>query len=281
MWRINAPSISVQTVLDACVVNVADATRKAAFEALRDPLSQAATAFWAALETTTLHELQAVAMVGEMDTADMIWLYDQKMVPAKSPGRPFYDALKMAAPNGKCPLCGRGNVYSLDHHLPKTRFANLTITPTNLIPSCQDCNKTKTQTVPTLASEETIHPYIDDIDGRIWLRARVVEVSPAALFFYADPSTAWSLTLQRRVKSHFRVFKLRKAYASEAANLIGNIRGHLVRHVSRQGPAGIRAYLADQAESCREVHLNSWEAASYSALSESDWFCNVEYSLLG
>jgi hypothetical protein len=281
MWRISAPAISVQTVLDACIVNVADAVKKAAFEAVGGDLTLAAEEFWAALETTTLHELPAVATVGEMSIADMIWLYEQKMVPAKSPGRPLYDALKMAAPNGKCPLCGRGNVYSLDHHLPKTRFADLTITPTNLIPSCQDCNKTKTQTVPTLAAEETIHPYADDIDGVIWLRARVVEVAPAALFFYADPYLDWPLTLQRRVKCHFRIFKLRKAYASEAANLIGNIRGHLVRNVSKQGAAGIRAYLADQAESCREVRLNSWEAASYSALSESDWFCDGGYALLG
>ncbi|MDE1161182.1 MAG: HNH endonuclease [Acidobacteriaceae bacterium] len=281
MWRISAPVIPVQSVLDACVVNVADAGRKAAFEALGTPLSDAAEAFWTALQSTTLHELPEVDTVGGMTTADMIWLYEQKLVPAKAPGRAIYDTLKMAAPNGKCPLCGRGTVYSLDHHLPKTRYADLTITPTNLIPSCQDCNKTKTQSIPLLAAEETIHPYIDDIDVDIWLRARVVEVTPAALFFYADPPPSWPLTLQRRVKHHFRVFKLRKAYASEAGYLIGNIRGHLIRNVSKQGATGIRAYLADQAESCRDVRRNSWEAAAYSALSESDWFCNGGYSLLG
>jgi len=281
MWKIDAPTITVQTVLTSCVTNIADGIKKAGYEAISDDLSAAEGIFLAALQTTTLHEMSTVATVGEMSNTDMIWLYEQKMVPEKSPGRPFYDALKMAAPHGKCPLCGRGNVYSLDHHLPKTKFADLTITPANLLPSCQDCNKTKTQTTPTLSAEETIHPYTDDIDGAIWLRARVVEVAPAALFFYADPPSTWPITLRWRVKNHFRVFKLRKAYASEGANLIANARGNLIRNVSKQGPAGIRAYLADQAESCRDVRLNSWEAASYSALSESDWFCNGGYSLLG
>ena len=237
--------------------------------------------FRAAVVTASLHELVPVAGIGPVDTDDMIWLYEQKLVPAKAPGRRFYDRLKMAAPNGKCPLCGRGNVYSLDHHLPKTRFADLAITPVNLLPSCQDCNKTKTEAVPDLAAEETIHPYFDDVEDAVWLRARVIEVSPAALFFYADPPDAWSTTLQRRVKHHFRVFRLRKAYASEGAQLIGNIRGHLVRSVSKQGSVGIRAYLRDQAESCREVRTNSWEAAAYTALSENDWFCNGGYAQLG
>ncbi len=233
------------------------------------------------MPTATLHELDQVEHIGPVDTADMIWLYEQKLVSAKAPGRRFYDRLKMASPNGKCPLCGRGNVYSLDHHLPKTRFADLAITPANLLPSCQDCNKTKTQAVPGLAAEETLHPYFDDVESAVWLMARVIEVSPAALFFYPAPPNVWSTTLQRRVKHHFRVFKLRKAYASDGAQLIGNIRGHLVRSVSKQGPAGIQSYLRDQAESFREVRTNSWEAAAYTALSENDWFCNGGYAQLG
>jgi len=219
--------------------------------------------------------------VGTMGKADMIWLYDQKMAAARSPGRAFYDTIKMAAPSGKCPLCGRGAVYSLDHHLPKTKFAKLTITPINLVPSCQDCNKTKTQAVPGLATEETLHPYVDNIDGHVWLRARVIEVAPAALFYFAEPPVAWSQMLQGRVRNHFRIFKLRKAYASEGATLIGNIRGFLERSVAKQGAQGIRDYLVDMAASCRDVRQNSWEAASYTAMAESDWFCDGGYALRG
>jgi hypothetical protein len=114
------PQSSVASVLAACVSTIADPDRKAGFAATGVDLTLAADEFWAALEGTSLHQLEETDEVGDMDLADMIWLYEQKMAAAKSPGRTFYDATKMAAPNGKCPLCGRGAVYSLDHHLPKT-----------------------------------------------------------------------------------------------------------------------------------------------------------------
>jgi hypothetical protein len=281
MWRVTAPTISVAAVLAACVTTIGDPIRKANFQATSGDLTEAAAAFWTALETTTLYQLPEIDTVGGMTKDDMIWLYNQKMVPAKSPARSLYDTIKMAAPSGKCPLCGRGTVYSLDHHLPKTKFADLTITPSNLVPACQDCNKTKTQATPTLAAEETIHPYVDDIDADIWLRARVVEVAPAALFYFADPPALWPQMMQRRVRNHFRVFKLRKGYASEGATLLSNIRGYLESSVAKQGAQGIREYLLDQALSCRMNRQNSWEAASYTALGESDWFCDGGYALRG
>ncbi len=159
IWKVNPSTFTVTTVLGACVSNISNATKKANYEGILAELLAAEHAFTAAVLTATLHELEPVEHVGPVDTDDMILLYEQKPVSAKAPGRRFYDRLKMASPNGKCPLCGRGNVYPLDHHLLKTRFADLAITPVNLLPSCQDCNKTKTEAVPDLAAEETRHPY--------------------------------------------------------------------------------------------------------------------------
>lgn len=148
MWKVAAPTIPVTAVLAACVATIREPVRKANFLAISDDLTKAATAFWTALETTTLHQLPEMNAVGEMSKDDMVWLYDQKMVPAQSSARSLYDAIKMAAPNGKCPLCGRGTVYSLDHHLPKTKFADLTITPTILYPLVRTATKPKLKVSP-------------------------------------------------------------------------------------------------------------------------------------
>ncbi len=277
MWRVNPPSFSVAEVLAACTQNIANAERKAKFRETEASLFIAETDFQAAVETWNLHTLPPVDYVNLMGREDMIWLYDQKLVDIRSPGRTYYDSLKLAAPHGKCPLCGRGAVYSLDHHLPKTLYSDLTITPFNLLPACQDCNKNKADAVPTISAEETLHPYFDDVEGAIWLRANIVEVAPAALSFYADPPHNWPLVLRNRVRHHFRTFKLKRLYASEGASLLSNIKGYLGRNMSAQDACEIREYCRDQALSYRLHRQNSWQAASYTAMAESDWFCSGGY----
>jgi hypothetical protein len=211
----------------------------------------------------------------------MIWLYNSKMAHAKSPGRAMYDEIKMAAPFGRCPLCGRGSVYTLDHHLPKAVYPDLAITPANLIPSCQDCNKNKTQVAPQTRAEETLHPYFDNVDGEIWLRARVIEESPAAILFFVLPPPSWTETLAARVHNHFKLYKLKTLFASLAAEEISNIRGHLAGPQADSGRFGIRDHLLSIAASHRSTRLNSWQAATYAAMADSDWFCEGGFALKG
>ena len=77
----------------------------------------------------------------------MVRVYDGRMAAQGSPGRTIYDAIKLASPNGLCPLCGQRVVATLDHYLPKSRYAALAVNPANLIPACSDCNKAKSDAV--------------------------------------------------------------------------------------------------------------------------------------
>src|SRR6266446_4463738 len=57
------------------------------------------------------------------------------------------------------------------HHLPKSRYPDLSVSPINLVPCCMDCNTNKRAIFPTSGQEETLHPYYDNFEGEKWLQA--------------------------------------------------------------------------------------------------------------
>jgi hypothetical protein len=281
MWPLASPTRLVGSVLTTCVSNIADPAAKIAYEETAARLLVAEDQFRFAAQRNSLYQFPASTMVGTRTAKQMGWLYTNKMADPKAPGRGIYDEIRMAAPNGRCPLCGRGAVYTLDHHLPKAHYPDLAITPINLVPACQDCNKNKTSDSPAMAAEETLHPYFDNVEGDIWLHARVIEVAPPAVFFSVVPPTMWSPTLAMRVRNHFKVYRLRPLYASLAAEEISNIRTLLAGPHARSGPQGVREYLASVADSHRVTRRNTWQAAAYSAMAASDWFCVTGFALRG
>jgi hypothetical protein len=268
-------------VLTTCVSNIADAATKAAYADTAPMLLAAEDQFRTAAQTNTLHQVPTTAMVGTRTAKQMGWLYTKKMADPRAPGRAIYDEIRMAAPNERCPLCGRGVVYTLDHHLPKAYYPDLALTPINLVPACQDCNKNKTSALPTTAAEETLHPYFDDVEGDVWLHARVMEVAPAAAFFSVVPPPTWSPTLAMRVRNHFRIYRLRPLYASLAGEEISNIRTLLAGPQAMSGAQGVRDYLTSVAASHRSTRQNTWQAAAYSAMASSNWFCDGGFALKG
>lgn len=62
-----------------------------------------------------------------------------------------------------CPACGEGGTpNTLDHYLPKNRFAHFSITPANLFPMCDACQLAKGQKTGDQANPRYfIHPYFD------------------------------------------------------------------------------------------------------------------------
>lgn len=211
---------------------------------------------------------------GKVTINEMKNVYTQNFVPKDSPGRSFYDKLLLSAKNGKCPLCGHRIVTTIDHHLPKAYYPLMSVVPVNLVPSCTDCNKSKLGAFPNDSTEETLHPYYDDVEKDLWLKARVLHSKPPSLEFFVDPPTKWPQLLSERAKFHFKSFSLNSLYAIEAANELGNIQEQLVEYYNRDGLSGVQNYLADCAKSRSKASLNSWQTAMYNALASDSWFCD-------
>lgn len=204
----------------------------------------------------------------DVTAREMSWLYENKMVGKTAPGRPVYDAIRTASPQGRCPLCGHRDVTTVDHYLPKSAYAALAVNPANLVPACGECNRMKSSAVL-----DFLHPYYDNIDRDRWLWATVLETSPPTVQFAVQSPESWPSGLTDRVHRHFTAFGLGLLYSMQAARLISGIQARLDLLLSEMGSAAVRDHLRQDEESWLQVGLNSWQAACYGALAASDWFC--------
>ena len=281
MRRINKPNYSPKEVFLLCVSRVRDPKLKARLETVADDIAERAKEYDERAAEAGLYTLPEHDDVsGVVSGQEMQGVYTSRMARKRAPGRRVYDQIVASAPNDMCPLCGQGLVASLDHHLPKTSFPSFTVTPYNLVPSCDRCNKTKLDVVPSNAEEQTLHPYYDDTTKHRWLYASVLETAPASIRFFVEVQESSDGVLRARIESHFNTFKLGALYAAHAGAELANIRAQLEDIHSMAGAEAVREHLETGAESRRRNHANSWQTAMYSAMTSSRWFCNGGFRAL-
>lgn len=275
MWKIGQPTFSALHAFETCIKTISD-------EGLRGRLEESTVAVYGAdnlyreagehqaFDDLTQSDFDlTVVTAGEMSN-----LYNRKMADKRSSARYIYDALMIASPQGKCPMCGHRDVTTLDHYLPKSSYPALAVNPVNLVPSCIECNKTKASNISA-----TLHPYYDDIENDRWLWAEVVEGELAAIRFFVKPYGGWPNELSARVAHHFEVFRLAQLYAAQSARTISGIRHKLGVLSAVGGDVIVRAHLMEEFVTWSAADINSWEAALYQALSESDWYCRSGFRL--
>lgn len=267
-------------VLLTCTYRSRNMDLKSRLTAAKDVFAAAATQYEMAAASAQLHTLVPECNVAGTVTCDeMKRVYNEQMVAKNSPGRPIYDRLLASPRFGICPLCGQRLVSTLDHHLPQASFPALVVVPTNLVPSCSDCNRTKHSAVPHKAGEQTLHPYFDDVESDRWLYAEVLSAPAATLRFYVDPPAYWDPVKSDRVRYHFRLFRLARLYASQAGNELVNIRDRLSSLHKEAGRAKVEMHLKSEADSRIAANCNSWQAAMYTALASNSWYCSGGFLL--
>lgn len=274
MRKLAKPIDDVGEVFLACISGFRNHNLKSRLASVKIDIVSAAVDFELAASSNTLHTLIPQNNInGIVTKQEMLDVYTKGMV-NNSLGRKIYDKLLASPVHGRCPLCGQGLVKTLDHHLPKSLYPSLVVVPANLIPSCFDCNKAKLDAKPIGAEYETIHPYFDDIETDLWLHARVIEESPTGIQFFVETPENWNNVKSRRVKHHFKKFKLSSLYTSLAADEISGIRYSLIQLFSKVGYQGVKDHLSEEATSREKVYLNSWQTAMYKALADNYWYCS-------
>jgi hypothetical protein len=274
MLKVNSPQDPAEQVFLTCISRVKKKQLKSRLLRVRKLIAKEAVDFASSAANNTLHTLTPKTNVGCVTRDEMANVYSMQMARKRGPGRHFYDSLIAAAPHGRCPLCGHRLVTTLDHHLPKAHFPALAVAPMNLVPACSDCNKSKMATIPSSPSDGMLHPYFDDIDKEQWLRAQIIEGSPAAIRYRVVPPLCWSAILASRVRKHFDTLKLGNLYAAEAADELLNIRHQLNILYNAGGEDAVRRDLVDKAASARAARRNGWRTAVFDAFASSDWFCD-------
>lgn len=272
MHQLAPPKFGAKAVFTACIKQVADKKLKNNLTAICDDIGKCDVKYRRAGRSATLFKIAVHDTVGAVSCDDLVKVYTGRMAKKGASGRGYYDTLIASAPQGRCPLCGQPRVSTLDHHLPKSEFPSLVVTPHNLIPSCGECNKVKLNALAKTADEQTLHPYFDNTETVLWLKAKVVPTSPAAAKFYVDAS-ALPLNMAKRVEAHFVAFQLASRFASQAANEIMGIQDKVVKLLNSGGEGEVKKELHASANSWAALKRNCWQAALYSALATDDWYC--------
>lgn len=269
MIRTSRPSMDVREVFVACCRTISDQDRKNRLSPNIDKVVSASADYAVAGRNGNLEAFASSTYdpLGVATADDFEWLYETRLVKSKE-GRTFYRALR-GGNNERCALCNVRTATTLDHHLPKSAFSVLVVTPDNLLPACDTCNRTKlADTTPTL------NTYFDDLGSRAWLRARIIAGRPYIAEYYLSPLPSWSPEMTARAQAHFKMFGLQKLYASQANRHLAGIRLTLETSHNLLGAKGVRENLQHSAESFAAAEPNGWETAILSAAAESDWFCD-------
>lgn len=277
MRRLNKPIIDPAEIYDACVSGITDPTLLGRFTTVRAEVIDnfqkysllASTHQLFSFITSSRGKGEQQVLAG-MTKEEFVDLYSKQMVGEGKPGRKYYDRLMMLAPLGKCPLCGFGQVSTLDHFLSKARYPAFSILCANLVPACADCNKGKGASVVT-QDTQMLHPYFEEaiVETEPWLFAEVIELVPATVRYFIQPPNFWPEGLSQRIANYFSNLNLARRFGVEAAAELAGLVDMLKELKTRDL---VHAHLSLMARVERENRKNSWKAALYEALAESDWF---------
>jgi 5-methylcytosine-specific restriction endonuclease McrA len=273
--KLTPPPYKAKGIFGVCALSVQSAEFQTRLLGAIQDITLAEQQYATLAPYASLHQFPAIDHVGNWVTgAEMETLYTGTLARLKSTARPYYDAIRASAPNDICPYCGQRTVDTLDHYLPKSLYPALAVTPINLVPACSACNKTKLDFQPPDAKDLILHPYYDDVPKDTWLKARVLDVAgKPVLEYFADPPSTWPTLWASRVSAHLVTLELPMLYASHSAEELINNRQSLQNLHRSGGAAAMKAHCREVQGSRQAAHLNSWQAACYGALVDSDWFC--------
>lgn len=136
-----------------------------------------------------------------------------------SRGRPMEslrDEILASARNGLCALCGRNDVSTIDHFLPKERFPEYSILIDNLIAACPRCNQKKRDGIGE-PGRRYIYPTPSP-SLPLPLLTCVVTVEAGATYFDFEGNGGLSSEVRECVEFHLDTLELRDSFSTGALN---------------------------------------------------------------
>lgn len=178
-----------------------------------------------------------------------------------------------------CPSCGEpGRPNTLDHYLPKADYFHFCITPANLFPMCDACQRAKGEkTRDAHCQRFFIHPYFDAFVAAQVLRLRIAGPfdAPGFQLFVVEDLSDDEKAL---VGSHVRELAIDQRYAK----FFRDTYRRLLRLVNAMRESGqdVPGSLATFRTGVAHPTLNGWEHLFYDAVLDSpallDYLANAD-----
>lgn len=286
MRQLTAPEHDTMDTYDTCVADVNDLNLRQLYSQNRPVIAQAKADFDRASTTASKANLPRMArgnptaiVAGGLSKQQLMDLYTSHMAGADGDAREVYDDLLISS-GGICPFCGGlGQVWTLDHYLPKAYFPLFSVFPVNLVPCCRDCNSGKNATFGVHPHEQTIHPYLDQakLFAERWVVAEVTKTDPVVVTYKCEPPAGWSNVEKQRVWHHFEGYKLSYRFGVQARAEVAKVVQIRAGSFKGLSPEAYRDFLLDNANSA-DFDLNGWSRTMYNALANADWFWRSDFS---
>lgn len=270
MYRLNLPTTTAEDAYDIAVSSILRSeTKKTAFNDIKQDVLLICRHF----DTLAAGSALSGLVVGDFQvprlasTYSMANLYKSHFAPANKEGRKILDAIKNMVLNGLCPYCSEGLIYEIDHYLPKSIFPGVAVHPSNLVPSCRDCNHNKKAYAPGVDGVALFHPYFDaDIEPE-WLDAEVVKSeSGGPVCYFRVNDSVLGTDLRARYDRHLDILELRTRYQLAAQQQLGDI--------DTKARIGGYAYIKDLMDTVDGSKKSPWLPVLYRAMLKSDWYMN-------
>lgn len=277
MWGVDPPSVTVAQAARACARGLRDRELAARVTASAPALTLNSQAFRTVTGTHQHHTITATTYpVPNLSGAELRSLYDKQLAKVGRPGREVYSQIMAGARHGLCSYCQYGQAKTLDHFVPKTLVAALSIEPWNLVPCCHQCNHHLGNGYSTDAEQQLLHPYDMPDLGR-WLQAEVVRAFPVSVRFTAQPSADTDPELHARVVSQFNRLDLAELYAVVSAQDITAISRTLATHLASATTEQVSDYLQELAGGALDENENSRRGVALEALANDTWYCTTGF----
>lgn len=193
-------------------------------------------------------------------------------------GSALYGEL-LAIGGARCPMCGFGEVSTLDHHLPRTAFPEFAILALNLVPACGRCNQLKGTHVGLEPGLQFLHPFFDSLAVVPVLGCKFSVLAGSALIEFRIRRTyRVAEDVLSRVRFQFSRLRLADRFRAEALAEIGERRTTFLQYATAKGPVGLRDYLRTESRGYVAAHgPNHWKSALYRSLARNNAFLSGGY----
>lgn len=264
----------ISDVYDACISRMRE-ERKNKFLNRKEETIAFSRQYEDLARSGSVHMVQSIGEFEEFDSNEFAKIYTQGLV--SGAGRIYYNRILNMARDGFCAYCSQHMASTLDHYLPKSNYKLLSVTPSNLVPCCKDCNTNKTDSVPSSYEDVCINPYFDDINlinEMIWLKGILKHEYMESLsitFIVGDiPDTM----LKTRLEKFFNMFKLNYLYSINATKELNIV---VQKHLKKIQMLGLNTAKNVILESLEEdiafiENKSSWKSATYRALRDDSWY---------
>jgi len=178
-----------------------------------------------------------------------------------------------AARNGLCTLCGRSDVSTIDHFLPKESYPEYSIMVENLLAACPRCNLKKNDSIGT-PGQRYLYPSAELL-ATVRLLTCNVTVDSGVPFFDFEGNLELEPELRACVEFHLETLDLHDAYSMGALNELQERLDLFVESFEFGGRSRL-LYELERSHSSIVSKFGSsyWKVAVYAGLMECEEFLN-------